>query len=291
MLIISYCLTAFTDPGGIPDNQIWKIPIEDDMPEQIKVEIFMSSLNKREELLESNRNTINEENLNESRSTASNKHINDLATSSTNEDDDTNFIINERTDNGSVRNCITCKKFKPDRSHHCKFCKKCILKLDHHCPWIGNCIGYRNYKYFVSMIFYGLLNSTYFNYIFYDVIKFLIIEDKIIDFKLISFMSLYFFMIILMVGVFFFNIFHTWITLNNNTTYELMINNRNKKNGKKNDLMHYNISYYENWKQVHSANPLVWFLPIRLDYSSAKWNNGINFKINRKFKFEVVKSV
>jgi hypothetical protein len=71
MLIISYCLTAFTDPGGIPDNQIWNIPIQDDMPDQIKIEIFLSALNKREELLESNRNIINEDNLNESRSTAS----------------------------------------------------------------------------------------------------------------------------------------------------------------------------------------------------------------------------
>jgi hypothetical protein len=141
------------------------------------------------------------------------------------------------------------------------------------------------------MIFYGLLNSTYFNYIFYDVIKFLIIEDKIIDFKLISFMSVYFFMIILMIGIFFFNIFHTWITLNNYTTYEFMINNRKSNKANNYDLMFYNISFYENWKQVHSANPLVWFLPIRLNYSSPKWNKGINFKINRKFKFEVVKSV
>ena len=73
MLVISYALVSFTDPGGIPDDSIWKINVQDDMPDQIKVEVYMSQLNKREEALCNNRNIISEDNLNESRSTASKK--------------------------------------------------------------------------------------------------------------------------------------------------------------------------------------------------------------------------
>ena len=71
MLVVSFCLVSFSDPGGVPDDSVWKIKIQDDMPDQIKVEVYMSALNRREEILNNNRNLISEENLNESRSTAS----------------------------------------------------------------------------------------------------------------------------------------------------------------------------------------------------------------------------
>jgi hypothetical protein len=209
------------------------------------------------------------------------------------------YIINERTDSNGVRNCITCKKFKPDRSHHCKFCNKCVLKMDHHCPWVGNCIGFRNYNYFISMIFYAFLNSAYFNYIFSDVIKFLIKEEKIVDFRTISFMSLYFFMIMVMITLFIFNSFHFFITARNFTTYEFWSLTKKKKGSttpspsidKLSELSQYDISTWENWIQVQSANPLIWLFPIRFINENLKWNNGINFKLNKKFEFEVIKSV
>ena len=224
-----------------------------------------------------------------------------LDSASTDSSNSIYYFMNERCVNGGVRNCITCQQFKPDRAHHCKHCNKCVLKMDHHCPWLGNCIGYFNYKYFLSMIFYSFITSAYFNYIFSDVIKFLIIEEKIIDFRLMFFLACYFFTILLMLALFIFNIFHFWITLRNYTTYEISYASKKKKQNfpeyyayrhkMEEEVSIYDISGWENWKQVHGANPLFWFLPFRLKTSESLWDNGINFKLNKKFEYEVVKSV
>merc|ERR1740121_1272311 len=60
---------------------------------------------------------------------------------------------------GLPRHCKKCGKYKPDRCHHCKVCNMCILKMDHHCPWVNNCVGHKNYKYFMLLLFYVMLDS------------------------------------------------------------------------------------------------------------------------------------
>jgi hypothetical protein len=154
------------------------------------------------------------------------------------------------------------------------------------------------------MIFYGLTTSAYFNYIFSDVIKFLIVEEKIVTLKLILFLMVYFFMIMVMIFLFIFFIFHLWITLKNFTTYEILTFRKNRlKNsslaaGEKNnfttfgeEVSKFDLSPWENWRQVYGCNPLVWFIPINFCRKDSMWDNGINFKLNQKYEYEVVKSV
>lgn len=50
--------------------------------------------------------------------------------------------------------CVTCRNWKPQRTHHCSICGVCVPKMDHHCPWLGNCVGYHNFKAFFLFCFY-----------------------------------------------------------------------------------------------------------------------------------------
>lgn len=56
-----------------------------------------------------------------------------------------------------TRHCPVCDTLKPDRCHHCSTCNRCILKMDHHCVFLNNCVGWRNYKFFMLMLWWGML--------------------------------------------------------------------------------------------------------------------------------------
>ncbi|OTF82119.1 hypothetical protein BLA29_004750 [Euroglyphus maynei] len=49
--------------------------------------------------------------------------------------------------------CCICESNVPPRSFHCKICNRCILRRDHHCVFTSCCIGYKNYKYFMGLLF------------------------------------------------------------------------------------------------------------------------------------------
>ncbi|KAH9260400.1 hypothetical protein BASA81_001570 [Batrachochytrium salamandrivorans] len=57
--------------------------------------------------------------------------------------------------------CQKCDCVKPTKAHHCHVCKRCVLGFDHHCPWFNNCIGFFNYRYFISTLFYLLVGCLY----------------------------------------------------------------------------------------------------------------------------------
>jgi hypothetical protein len=66
--------------------------------------------------------------------------------------------------------CGICLRIKVERSHHCRLCGRCVLKMDHHCPWLANCVGFRNYKSFCLLHFYGVLASLVISLSYWEVI-------------------------------------------------------------------------------------------------------------------------
>lgn len=44
--------------------------------------------------------------------------------------------------------CPYCHLWQPLRTKHCHDCDKCVLRFDHHCVWLGTCVGQSNHRKF-----------------------------------------------------------------------------------------------------------------------------------------------
>lgn len=70
----------------------------------------------------------------------------------------TNYICLYRNHIITIPFCKECKRFIPPRAYHCRHCDICIRVFDHHCPWVANCVGYRNHRFFVWFLVFGVLS-------------------------------------------------------------------------------------------------------------------------------------
>ena len=117
MCVSSYLLTAFADPGRVPDS--WR--------PQLDLSTTITTTG-------------------ENRTTAVTQPPHPPAVD----------VVTMLTSEGQPRYCTKCRIFKPDRAHHCSSCKRCVLLMDHHCPFTGNsCIGFSNRKFFVLFLYYA----------------------------------------------------------------------------------------------------------------------------------------
>ncbi|XP_073060708.1 protein S-acyltransferase 10-like [Primulina eburnea] len=133
----------------------------------------------------------------------------------------TKLVMDLYPPGSSVRNltCTYCSVVQPPRAKHCHDCDKCVLQFDHHCVWLGTCIGLGNHCRFWWYIFEETALSlwTWILYILYlkshiskawwaDVIMILLLASLSIT---LIFLLLLF-------------LFHSYLIMTNQTTYELV---------------------------------------------------------------------
>lgn len=121
----------------------------------------------------------------------------------------------------SVRSwtCTYCNVVQPPRAKHCHDCDRCVLQFDHHCVWLGTCIGQGNHCRFwwyiceetALCLWTGILYITY--------LKANISRawwmDAIMILLLVTLSITLIFLLLLL-------LFHTYLVLTNQTTYELV---------------------------------------------------------------------
>ena len=159
--------------------------------------------------------------------------------------------------------CSSCYRWKVDRSHHCRQCNRCVLKMDHHCPWLANCIGFRNYKYFCLIHFYGVMLTTIVSITFLEAVVgvcfsftssfgecFLAVFVYVLNLCLLGFLIWLFVSNIKLV-------FSGQTIIEQNEAERFPLT-------KKENL--YDFGYYKNFTIVFGTNPLVWFLPFFANY-------------------------
>lgn len=154
--------------------------------------------------------------------------------------------------------CGTCLRKKIERSHHCRMCGKCVLKMDHHCPWLANCIGFRNYKYFLLVHFYGITACLIITFSYWEaIINYHYNEDT--SLLMCWFTSYVYFCNFGLLGFLLWLFLVNWKLALKNAT---VIENADKERFPSTKSVNiYDLGTYNNFCAVFGENPLVWFLP------------------------------
>ena len=136
------------------------------------------------------------------------------------------------------RACDQCFIDQIVRSKHCEECRSCVALYDHHCYWLGTCIGQTNrvylWVYLLSqfllincslMVLMGSINyqEDKLNFMRYNGLKVLFVAC----------------MGILDIGVTLMLLFHSFLALTNQTTYEV--------------LEREEVGYLQDWHKVLSG--------------------------------------
>jgi len=151
--------------------------------------------------------------------------------------------------------CSLCKSYVLSRSKHCGTCNRCVNVFDHHCNWLNNCIGKRNYKQFITLLFFvfglclyqsciSIILIATFHFRNYDkqLSRFYKCEEEpmritgyvFISLTLVSQLMLLIFLIDLL-------ILHKWLNKENLTTFEYILYLREKEKNPELKLNHLEI--------------------------------------------------
>jgi hypothetical protein len=171
--------------------------------------------------------------------------------------------------------CNTCLRVKVERSHHCRQCGKSVLKMDHHCPWLATCIGFRNYKFFCLVHYYGVIVTFTVFVTFWEAVASTFVQESISIptscFILYSYLA--------NIGLMSFLIWLLYCNIKLVFSGQTVIEQSDRErfpNGK--IVNNYDLGYYRNFTNVFGTNPLFWFFPIYANYSG----DGIVFERSQK---------
>ncbi|XP_031108319.1 protein S-acyltransferase 10-like isoform X2 [Ipomoea triloba] len=115
--------------------------------------------------------------------------------------------------------CTYCQSLQPPRTKHCHDCDKCVLEFDHHCVWLGTCIGQGNHCQFWWYICEETALSFWTGILYIQFLKSSISKAwwvyaiVILFLAMLSFFFIFLFLLLL---------FHSYLILTNQTTYELV---------------------------------------------------------------------
>ncbi|KAL5557436.1 hypothetical protein UlMin_039672 [Ulmus minor] len=115
--------------------------------------------------------------------------------------------------------CAYCNVEQPPRAKHCHDCDKCVLQFDHHCVWLGTCIGQCNHCKFWWYICEETALCLWTGILYISYLKSNLERAwwKVgIMILLLIILSIAFLFLLLLL------IFHSYLVLTNQTTFELV---------------------------------------------------------------------
>jgi len=169
--------------------------------------------------------------------------------------------------------CGICLRIKVERSHHCRQCGRCILKMDHHCPWLANCIGFRNYKSFCLLHFYGVISSFLITFTYWEVIlnhHLNYDSNLLLCWYVIFIYSCNFGLMIFLCWLFYVNIH---LVFSGQTIIEQSDRERFPSSKSVNI---YDMGWKRNFTNIFGRNPTVWLIPFYANLNG----NGFIFETN-----------
>ena len=136
------------------------------------------------------------------------------------------FTLENISELSSIGYCSICGTNVYPSSKHCGNCNRCVMKFDHHCKVLNNCIGAVNYKLFfsliISVLLQGIALAIYSSFMLYICIS---TGDK--SYSIISALLLGE-SVGVCIGDGYLISLHTYLQIRGITTYEYIIENRNK---------------------------------------------------------------
>ncbi|KAI3519127.1 hypothetical protein L1887_08153 [Cichorium endivia] len=133
----------------------------------------------------------------------------------------TKMVMDLYPNGTSVRTCTCtyCNVVQPPRAKHCHDCDKCVLQFDHHCLWLGTCIGLKNHCRFWWYILMEAALCIWTGIWYIQYLNNHIRDSWVMDLVVIAMLST---LLVSLIFLFLLLIFHSYLIMTNQTTYELV---------------------------------------------------------------------